>query len=603
MQGSDMSKSDITLMAQSYLNELQMVTKQRNEILPLTSNRAFIDSVLKVLPGSFSCEEYISIMRVLRHSCAGHFVNAQLLTEMLLPQSINEIVCTEYTKYLEKKEHVYEKASCSEIPDIDASDTSPSDAEFKNLLTVVTQVLANYSSCKDSTCSTLSPAASLWAQGGVKFFSSLLNMSVSVSAQNALSATFAALNNCLLCLEINAAEELARSRQLCCQMALSVVDLKFSEMISGGKASKAFSTEHPSVEWFQIVVMKLLKSGHLVDVLQVVKRSTSVLTDISEYTECFSVVLTHEQVIYLCVLDTLLGDIKELGSFHESESNFSPLKHLLHHVTNLLSPEPRMTSSWYPRVVTVDENSMAIDERYAVYLSSLRPSRTAPDTLSATSCDQNVTSLDIDSLCTPAASVCIGILAKFASLSNSVFGEKIASFFGEGKETIGDILKQEMLDAGAMNICCAYLTGLNKIKTDKNQMSAGMKKVPQSVKEKEATEYSSEVARACLQVVMNLTYRYRKAQDYCRVIGGFTVVLSYCSTDFDSPLSREWALMCVRNLCEGNVENQEFVSSMQLQGVLKDELLERQGIQVEMDPARGKFSFTQKKKSDNEKEN
>lgn len=32
---------------------------------------------------------------------------------------------------------------------------------------------------------------------------------------------------------------------------------------------------------------------------------------------------------------------------------------------------------------------------------------------------------------------------------------------------------------------------------------------------------------------------------------------------------------------------------MQLQGVLKDELLEKQGIRVEVDPSRGKFSFSQ----------
>lgn len=75
--------------------------------------------------------------------------------------------------------------------------------------------------------------------------------------------------------------------------------------------------------------------------------------------------------------------------------------------------------------------------------------------------------------------------------------------------------------------------------------------------------------------------------------------------------------MCVRNLCEGNTDNQEvmtnfsfyamlhfnvalmlslllqFVSSMQLKGVLKDELLEKQGISVEVDPACGKFSFSQ----------
>ena len=79
--------------------------------------------------------------------------------------------------------------------------------------------------------------------------------------------------------------------------------------------------------------------------------------------------------------------------------------------------------------------------------------------------------------------------------------------------------------------------------------------------------------------------------------------------------------MCVRNLCEGNVENQEvcvvwliilwcfkiclcmcilykFVSSLQMQGVLQDELLEAQGIEVDVDSSSGKFSFRQTQKKE-----
>lgn len=54
--------------------------------------------------------------------------------------------------------------------------------------------------------------------------------------------------------------------------------------------------------------------------------------------------------------------------------------------------------------------------------------------------------------------------------------------------------------------------------TDKNNRNAGKKKVHLSAVEKASAEYSSEVARACLQVVMNLSYRYRPAQ----VSSGYT---------------------------------------------------------------------------------
>jgi hypothetical protein len=71
------------------------------------------------------------------------------------------------------------------------------------------------------------------------------------------------------------------------------------------------------------------------------------------------------------------------------------------------------------------------------------------------------------------------------------------------------------------------------------------------------------------------------------------VVLSFCATDFDNPLCREFALMCVRNLCEGNASNQRFISELRPQEVLQDESLAKQGITVEIDPLSGKFQFKQ----------
>jgi ataxin-10 len=68
-------------------------------------------------------------------------------------------------------------------------------------------------------------------------------------------------------------------------------------------------------------------------------------------------------------------------------------------------------------------------------------------------------------------------------------------------------------------------------------------------------------------------------------------LLSYCATDFDNPLCREFALMCIRNLCEGNLENQRFIESLKPQQVLQDDSLLARGIRVEMDPSSGRFQF------------
>ena len=68
-------------------------------------------------------------------------------------------------------------------------------------------------------------------------------------------------------------------------------------------------------------------------------------------------------------------------------------------------------------------------------------------------------------------------------------------------------------------------------------------------------------------------------------------MLSNCVTDFDNPLSREWALICVRNACEDNELNQKFINDLNLVGVIQDEVLSQQGIRVDINPLEGKLNF------------
>lgn len=70
-------------------------------------------------------------------------------------------------------------------------------------------------------------------------------------------------------------------------------------------------------------------------------------------------------------------------------------------------------------------------------------------------------------------------------------------------------------------------------------------------------------------------------------------MLSYCTTLFEVPLAREWALFAVRNACEGNFENQAFIESLKPQEVIQDETLAAAGVSVELDPAKGiRFSHS-----------
>ena len=476
---------DISALAASLQHELQASLRSTGVVPPLSATHPFVQHALLPLVHSHSPtpshEQCVSILRVLRVACAGSLPNALLLIELGVPSAVVQLVTSSYAQYLEDKQHSYDQTAPSEgthdatITASASVSVSVSDAEIKNLLTVASQVLANFSSCRDLHCSNefRPAAASLWAMGGVELFSSLLNMAVSLSAHNALSAIFAALHSCLLCPEVDAATELTSSRQICCQMALSVVDMKFAEMhtkdsanASASKSNNTSSENNANVEWFQIVVARLLKTGHVVRLLQVVKRTAAVLADITSASECFAVTMTHEEIIYLCALDTIISDNSTLEEVTQSEIYFNHLKQLLQYIASLLIPAPGMISMHYPDVLTVDASSVAIDEKYALYLSSRRPILTPENDKAGLGVNAATTNLDLDSLSTPAASVCVNLLAKFSALSNSVLGERIATF-SEQKEVFGSILKQELLEAGIMNICCSYLTGLNKIKTGK----------------------------------------------------------------------------------------------------------------------------------------
>lgn len=81
-------------------------------------------------------------------------------------------------------------------------------------------------------------------------------------------------------------------------------------------------------------------------------------------------------------------------------------------------------------------------------------------------------------------------------------------------------------------------------------------------------------------------------QDLLRESGGFAAVLSRCGTDLHNPLVREWAILCVRNACENNQENQKFIEELQPQeAIIQDENLKAQGYRIEVDHSKGKFEL------------
>jgi len=106
--------------------------------------------------------------------------------------------------------------------------------------------------------------------------------------------------------------------------------------------------------------------------------------------------------------------------------------------------------------------------------------------------------------------------------------------------------------------------------------------------------------RACLNDLLallgNLLYRNSSAQDSFRELHGFALVLPHCATNLHSPFTREWAFLCIRNACEGNELSQQYAASLQPLPntvVLKDEEMQRAGLEVEVDPVTKKFVVKQ----------
>jgi hypothetical protein len=117
------------------------------------------------------------------------------------------------------------------------------------------------------------------------------------------------------------------------------------------------------------------------------------------------------------------------------------------------------------------------------------------------------------------------------------------------------------------------------------------------------SECERELVRNSLQLLSNLLYRCPIAQDLAfshRVDAvsssrpGLNSVLCHCVTDFANPLAREWALLCVRNACEGNERIQEYIAGLKAQdAVVVDEALAAAGMQVRFDAGTGRFSVQQ----------
>lgn len=70
--------------------------------------------------------------------------------------------------------------------------------------------------------------------------------------------------------------------------------------------------------------------------------------------------------------------------------------------------------------------------------------------------------------------------------------------------------------------------------------------------------------------------------------GGVELLLCQCVIDDASPMAKEWALLALRNLCEGCIGAHARIRGLQAQGVVRTEEMEAAGIDVRVDADTGK---------------
>ncbi|OWZ03644.1 hypothetical protein PHMEG_00024587 [Phytophthora megakarya] len=70
-----------------------------------------------------------------------------------------------------------------------------------------------------------------------------------------------------------------------------------------------------------------------------------------------------------------------------------------------------------------------------------------------------------------------------------------------------------------------------------------------------------------IRVIGNLSFRHTYHQDLVREEGYLPLFLNHCNIDETNPMIREWSLVALRNLCEGNEANQAYITALRPQGM------------------------------------
>ena len=102
--------------------------------------------------------------------------------------------------------------------------------------------------------------------------------------------------------------------------------------------------------------------------------------------------------------------------------------------------------------------------------------------------------------------------------------------------------------------------------------------------------------KAAIRLIAFMCHNHPACQDKVRELNGLVTVLQRCQLDDNNPQIREWGIVAIRNLTEGNQDNQAFIASIeqQPQAVANKDLLSGAGLELGVDRATGKVRIVRK---------
>lgn len=174
----------------------------------------------------------------------------------------------------------------------------------------------------------------------------------------------------------------------------------------------------------------------------------------------------------------------------------------------------------------------------------------------------------------------------------------VLSLFEYSTQAAARALKTALVDINLVQFCGTCLSHYKSpipIVTDIDTQSGLKYRGEESLEDVAILGVKRRTICAVLQLLGNIVHKCTEAQDALRECGAFASVLSLCGTDFHNPLSREWAILCVRNACADNIANQSFVDSLRPKGAIVDDRLAAMGVTVQINAETGQFQFNQTK--------